>query len=384
MYQSFSATSILGWEGSRERSARLRASASSTLRRSAANQWPASRRGCPHRKVCPLLNPASRKGPKGHATPFDRTLEEGVGGGTRSEIEQYYDDNTALFLGLGAGRSTGDIHRPVWAPGVENSQEALRWVAGDLLRQADELGGRDIAHTIDLGCGVGSTLLFLQRAGLGSGLGVTVSTEQVRRARRASAHTPALDFERLDFCSPGFRRAVLEDREPAEKQPRKFDLAFAIESFVHAREPQLFFENAARVLRPGGRLVVCDDFLVAPERSRLRKKVAKPRRSKRQRDMVNAFRWGWQASALMTPKNAKQLARKAGFEIAQEQDLTPWLRLRTTRDRVTGATVANLSPLLRRLAPRWWRSLAGGAALNQCLRRGLVQYRLITWRRIDG
>ena len=42
------------------------------------------------------------------------------------------------------------------------------------------------------------------------------------------------------------------------------DLAFAIESFVHSPDGPRFFRSAARALRPGGKLIICDDFLSSP------------------------------------------------------------------------------------------------------------------------
>ena len=38
------------------------------------------------------------------------------------------------------------------------------------------------------------------------------------------------------------------------------DLALAIESFVHGPAPDRFFTEAARLIRPGGLLVICDDL----------------------------------------------------------------------------------------------------------------------------
>jgi cyclopropane fatty-acyl-phospholipid synthase-like methyltransferase len=39
------------------------------------------------------------------------------------------------------------------------------------------------------------------------------------------------------------------------------DLVFSIEAFVHASDVGRFFEQAATVLKAGGRVIFCDDFL---------------------------------------------------------------------------------------------------------------------------
>jgi cyclopropane fatty-acyl-phospholipid synthase-like methyltransferase len=141
------------------------------------------------------------------------------------------------------------------------------------------------------------------------------------------------------------------------------DAAYAIESFTHAESPGAFFAASRERLLPGGLLIVCDDFL---ERADAR--------------WVERFRTGWRLSSLITATEVRRQAEIHGFRLQTEEDLTPRLRL-------TSASVLalrRLLPLVPLLGASARASLAGGTALQVCLRRGLVRYRFLVWRREAG
>jgi SAM-dependent methyltransferase len=282
------------------------------------------------------------------------------------DVARYYDVNTRAFLRFGQGRSAGVIHRAVWGPGVGRRKHALHYVHGLLLEQTAALGGADVARALDLGCGTGASLRWLADQGVLHGTGVSNSGLQVELADRQSRrYEERLSFRQADFCRP---EETLVD-EPV-------DLAFGIESFVQAPDAPTFFRNAARSLRLGGRLALCDDFLSSDVRTE--------RLDRRQRRWLDDFRAGWRVSSLMTPDQADWLARRTGLELVSEQDLTPHLRLTRLRDRAVALLVWGVRPFARELDldhPRWL-SYFGGHALRRCLQHGLVRYRFRVWRRV--
>ena len=163
--------------------------------------------------------------------------------GHGSHVRRYYDLNTWKFLLTGSQRA---IHRELWGPGVTNRGEAVHHAHALVL---DELGPDD-RRVLDLGCGVGTAALYLAERRPVEVVGVSISPAQVRLAERYAAQggprPGTVRFETADFT------ALPDDLAG-------FDLAFAIEAFVHADPAAAFFREAARALRPGGALVVIDD-----------------------------------------------------------------------------------------------------------------------------
>ncbi len=273
------------------------------------------------------------------------------------DVEGYYEANTSRFLRFGQGGSVGAIHRAVWGPGVRTRAQAFHHVHERLL----ELVTAQTRHVLDLGCGVGASLEYLaQRRDL-RGVGVTLSETQVALATQRFARAglgARLRCLRADFT-----------RLPAEIESA--DLAYGIESFVHAPQPEPFFAQAARVLRSGGVLALCDDF--ASDR------VQDGPLSAREARWVREFRCGWNIGSLISPCRAKAIAEQHGFELVQDDDLTADVELRRPRDRAITALVR-----LGRHIPTqnpWWLNLLGGNALQMALSRRLFTYRFLVWKR---
>ncbi|MGH9337247.1 MAG: class I SAM-dependent methyltransferase, partial [Vicinamibacteria bacterium] len=199
---------------------------------------------------------------------------------------------------------------------------------------------------LDLGCGVGASLSYLLERRPGEGFGITVSEAQVEIARARKSAV----WLKGDFCEGPL--------------PAPIDLAYGIESFVHARDPSAFFRNVSAALGFGARLVLVDDFL-----------------SKGSRDakLVRRFIDGWHAPSLRHPHEVDEIAAKEGLALVSDRDLTPMLQLDRPRDWAIGLSVALLRPLGAR-TPRL-QSLFGGNALRGCLKRGLLSYRFRVWEK---
>jgi len=137
------------------------------------------------------------------------------------------------------------------------------------------------------------------------------------------------------------------------------DAAIAIESFVHARSPRAFLDLAATHLRPGGLLLVVDDFLARP-RAELGARV---------RERVAQFEAGWRLASLCTVQELIEHGYAAGFRPLRVEGFTPLIRLNRARDHL----IARLSPLLRaaRLVRYpFFAKMIGGNGLRPRLRDG--------------
>lgn len=264
------------------------------------------------------------------------------------DVAGYYDTNTKRFLAHGQGGSQGAIHRAVWGEGVSNRRDAFEYVHSLLRYEISTLGARSV---LDLGCGTGASLRAVIEGHDVTASGVTNSTVHARLARERLGDRATI-YER-DFC--------------ADPLPRGVDLAYGIESFVHASDPAAFFRNVTSSLRPGGRLALCDDFLVGSNELR----------------WVREFRDGWHASSLLKTERVDAIAAASGLELVDDRDFTPLLELDRPRDRILGAVVALGRPVFgtSQSSHSRWSSLSGGHALRQCLKQGHVRYRYRVWEK---
>lgn len=279
-------------------------------------------------------------------------------------VSRFYDDNTGLFLSLGQG-TEGTIHRAVWGPGVETRVAAMAYVDGlilERLRRVERAAIEPPPRVADLGCGVCASLCRMARVVPMRGVGLTISPAQVRLARERIASAglaERVECVEADFCAlpPGL--------EPV-------DLAFSIEAFVHAPSAADYFRECARLVRPGGRLIICDDFLSAAER----------RSEPRARRWIERFQRGWVAPNAVSVSEARELARAAGFVHEETLDLTAYLEMRRPRDYAAGALMRCLGWLP--VKGSYWSMLYGGHALQLCLKRGWIRHSLVVWRRESG
>ena len=274
------------------------------------------------------------------------------------QIQRYYDRNTSSFVALGQGGNVGAIHRAVWGPGTTTRQQAFHFVEdriADVVRVKAEAVGES-PHVVDLGCGVGASLCYLAGLLPITGTGVTLSPIQVRSAR-----------ERIESARLSERLACIEgdygnlpDGIPAA------DVAYAIESFVHAPDPARFFAEAARLVRPEGALVICDD-------------VRRGGNSRKAERAIHRFTRGWHVNSLVEEGALRSLAGEAGFEHESTEDLSSYLELGRARDRVVDAVVATFGWLP--LEETRFGHLIGGSALQKSLASGWIGYDLIVFNR---
>jgi SAM-dependent methyltransferase len=274
-----------------------------------------------------------------------------------TQIRQYYDRNTPAFVRLGQGGTFGAIHRAVWGPGVTERRQAFRYIEERLLEQLQRLPASPSPfHVVDLGCGIGTSLCYLAQRMPIRGTGVTLSPVQARIAGEWIAAAGLADRVR---CIEGDYCALPPDIEAA-------DLAYAIESFVHGPSPERFFAEAARLVRPGGLLVVCDD---------VRRESSDPNAAR----LVARFAQGWHVNSLLSARELGSVAQAAGFTCESTTDLSSYLELGRVRDRLIAmlaAVVGRLPIRSTRLAP-----LLGGSALQTCLARGWIAYDFTVFRR---
>ncbi|ACY15574.1 SAM-dependent methyltransferase [Haliangium ochraceum] len=280
-------------------------------------------------------------------------------------VAHYYDSNTRRFLRFGEGSSGGAIHRCVWTPDAHSEAEAVDTVNRLLIERlrphlATATGA---GHILDLGCGVGATMVRLAEALDAELSGVTISRVQAELGERRFA-----ELGLSERC-----RILCADFAALPAQPR-YDAIVAIEAVVHASDLAALMTSLGERLRPGGRVLLIDDWMTDHERGL----------AARERCLAQ-FRAGWRIGSLHSVAEVAAMAADAGLRLDEDLDLTPHLRLGRPRDRVIEAlvgTVGRLPGLGRRAVEvPFWGNMSGGSALQTGLRRGWLAYRLLSFQR---
>ena len=161
---------------------------------------------------------------------FPRTTQ------TTGHVARHYDDLDAFYREI-----WGDhVHHGLWATGKESVEEALVALV-DRVGDEARIGPGD--RVCDVGCGYGATARRLSETRGAVVIGLTVSERQ-------HAHA-------LSVAAPDGPAILLRDWLDNGFADEAFDAVIAIESLAHMTDKALFFREAARTLRPGGRLVIC-------------------------------------------------------------------------------------------------------------------------------
>jgi cyclopropane fatty-acyl-phospholipid synthase-like methyltransferase len=252
----------------------------------------------------------------------------------------------------------------VWGPGVDARDRAIDYIHE--LIQA-ELGGTDGPRVLDLGCGVGGSLLYLCARMPGRFVGVTISRVQAELARRFATERGAdnVTVTEDDFTSERFFAAHEE---------HGFDAAFAVESFIHARDLRASLPRLARLVKPGGKVIVVDDMITRNAAGRVP--------ARRERRWLREFNAGWFAHGLGSVDQLVAAARQSGLMLSESRNLTPYLELDRPRDLAARAFIS----LLRwwPLRTPWFNNLLGGNALQLALKRGLLGYYYLVFTVADS
>ena len=184
------------------------------------------------------------------------------------------------------------VHHGLWLTGRESHREATLELVRHVASRARIGAG---ARVCDIGCGYGATARMLAAEYGALVTGVTVSPAQFQYGE--SRNAPGVTLILADWL-----HNPLDDAS--------FDAAIAIESSEHMPDLDAFFQQAARVLVPGARLVVCS-WLAHPGASFTQRKFL----------LEPACREGRMAQ-LGSFSEYRQLFEKHGFTVEEEEDVS--------------------------------------------------------------
>jgi cyclopropane fatty-acyl-phospholipid synthase-like methyltransferase len=217
------------------------------------------------------------------------------------KVVAYYDQTWIDYRLLWLNRKNLSVHFGYADATTRGHADALLNMNRVL---ADRAGIRPGQRVLDAGCGVGGSSLWLAEQRDVYVVGITPVASQVARARRFAAMRrlgERVAFELADYTNTPFPEA-------------SFDVVWALESLCHAHDKAAFYREAARVLRPGGRLVTAE--YIRASRS--------PRASGER--LLHQWLAGWAIPDLDTRAEHLGNAAAAGFVDVRLEDVTDHTR----------------------------------------------------------
>lgn len=203
------------------------------------------------------------------------------------KIKDYYDENQSFYDIFWMNKNNLAMHYGYWGSNTKNRHEAL---LNENQYVTDALGIDSSDVVLDAGCGVGGTSISIaERYGskvVGIGLVKKQNDSAVNNAKKRKVDS-LVTFEEKDFNKTGF-------------PDRSFTKIFAIESACHSENKQEFIKEAYRLLKPGGKLVVCDYFITNLK-------------DKRDKKNYGIFCQGWAMANLSKKVDYETYLEKSGF-----------------------------------------------------------------------
>ena len=263
-------------------------------------------------------------------------------------FDQTHDDYCFLW---GIDRHFG-LHCGFFDDEHRRHDDAVRNMNYILARTAG-ISGHDCV--LDAGCGIGGSAAWLAENVGAAVVGVNINANQIHQARRLARRRCLED--RLQFLVADFSATGLPNSS--------FDVVWALESICYAEDKRSFLEEAHRLLKPGGRLIVADGFLV-------REALAAD-----DRHIVDCWRQGWAIPNLTSVEQFEHWTRETGYGHCRFQDVTRHVVPSSRRIYLASLMFYPISMLLRWLGLRTavqMRGIASGYYQYQARRRGLGIY----------
>ena len=211
---------------------------------------------------------------------------------------QYYEDCHHDYFFAWCNRQNLALHYGYWDETTPyNHHQALLNTNQKLYQQANIQASDKV---LDAGCGLGGSSIWMAEQHQNSVTGITISEQQANYARNSAKRRQVnahAHFEVADYCQTPF---------PDES----FDVIWALESACYALDKGAFIKEAYRLLRKGGRLALCDAFMLQREFN------------DQQWHTVMSFLNGWRLPNLSSRTEFNQLLQNAGFNTIHIEDIS--------------------------------------------------------------
>lgn len=211
---------------------------------------------------------------------------------------EYYEDCHNDYLFAWCNTNNLALHYGYWDEDKPyDHHQALLNTNRELYKAANIQSSERV---LDAGCGLGGSSLWMAAEHGNTVTGITLSGKQADYAAK-KAKSRKLD-DKVDFQIANFCETPFEDES--------FDVVWALESSCYALNKADFIKEAYRVLKKGGRLALCDAFMLRREFN------------EQEWQTVMEFLNGWMVPNLSDREEMISVFEETGFESHQVIDIS--------------------------------------------------------------
>lgn len=224
------------------------------------------------------------------------------------QISKYYRDSDWLYRVFWYGQESLGLHFGIDSSGARKLDDSVKNQYEIIIKNGSIKKGMKI---LDAGCGVGGGAMYIAKKTGAHVYGVSISDIQINKAKKLAKVNRVEEmtsFEVMDYTKMRF-------------SDNYFDVIYGIESVCHALPKTSFLDEAYRVLKPGGKLILSDGYLI------------RKTKNKTEVEIVDKFCIGWKLGELAHIDDMKSEIVKSGYEIIEVFDATNRLELSKARFR---------------------------------------------------
>lgn len=215
-----------------------------------------------------------------------------------NKVLDYYKSTNFDYEHFWSGKRALALHFGYFDSQTKNHEESLLKL-NEVLATLARIQPQDIV--LDAGCGYGGSSIWLAENVGCEAVGITVVPYQVRKANLNASKSSA--SARLRFVEGDYAHTNMPDKS--------FSVVWGVESIVHCDDKRAFIEEAYRLLKPGGRLIISEYIL-----------RENPRLSKTEHEAIKLWLRGWAMPELLTTSQYKRLMTRVGFRDIEVHDLS--------------------------------------------------------------
>lgn len=214
------------------------------------------------------------------------------------DIIKYYT-NCLIDYENGWGLNTlYSMHNGYYDENAKTHEEAILNY-NKILAEKAQITKSDLV--LDSGCGVGGSSIWLAKHVGCKAIAVNIHDIQLEKGKKYAKKEDVLD--KIKF--------VLGNYHNLDFQDNSFDVVWATDTVCHSDNKKKFIDEAYRLLKPGGRIIIADIFLIDDKRFSMREKYCLKKLLK-----------GWAIPDLSYVNKFSEYLNESGFKNVEFTDIT--------------------------------------------------------------